>query len=368
MSSSGQMSRRRFLAVVGGAGGALGVAGLGGWRLLGGREGSASTVGGPTVDPRAETVEIQPGFVDATVWNGELLTLRANPIGTGIVLHSETTGADHPVDAPDGFTARCVGTLGEELAICGHQVAEAGSITIDAGPRYEDLALHADVLSEVLRAQPDLPEAISHTHVYVEYAPSMLIAPHLDEWTLHKARVSGVEGGSIGAIFSDSQMLALDSYAIAEIPDSIVASVLVPAHGFRDDELLQTAVQFPIDHGTVWGRSHDGTNELLIVSDHLGTRIYGVDGRTRLDIGRDSHLLGLDAEGEDSRVAIRLADGRRELREYSGADESRRTKLEPASRIIHRLSGDVTISATASKSPIVAMSQAPAVGRMTEPA
>lgn len=353
MSNTRPMSRRRFLAVVGGASGALGLAGLSGWRLLSGRDGSGSAAEGFAVDPGMEIVEVQPGFVDATAWGEELLTLRADNVGKGIVLRSEITGTNHPVDAPDGFAARCVGTIGGELVICGHRVMETGSITFEAGPEYNSLTDYAGSLAQVLHSQPDPPEAVPHTHAYVEFAPSMLVASRLDEWDFYSAQVSGVQGGSIGAIFSDSEMVAVDVYAIAEVPDSIEASALIPISDPRTENHKPAVVKVPVDHGAIWGTGHDGTSELLIVSDRSGTNIYDTDGAIRLSIADDSRLLGLSAFGDAASIALALADGQREVRHFRGSTEIGSSRLDPRSHIVHRVSSAVTVATSGAKLPIV---------------
>lgn len=352
MSSTRAMSRRRFLAVIGSAGSVLGVAGLGGWRLLAGRDYSGSSAGWFAVDPGVEVVEVQPGFVDAAVWGEELLTLRTDPAGTRIVLRSEITGTDYPVDAPEGFAARCVGTIDGEFVIGGHQVMETGSITFEAGPEYNSLAKHAGSLAKALQSQPESPEAVPHTHAYVEFAPSMLVASRLGDWGFYGTQVSEVQGGSIGAIFSDSEMAAVDVYAIAEVPDSIEAAALISISDSRSRRSISAVAQVPIDHGAIWGTSHDGTSELLLVSDRDGTRIYDTDGAVRLSITDDSRLLGVSASGNDTSIAVASGDGQRELRHYHGSAEISRSRLEPRIPIVHRVSSAVTVAATEAKSPI----------------
>ena len=304
--------------------------------------------------------------MDAAVWDDELLTLRMSPAGSGIVLRSETTGQDHPVDAVDGFTARCVGTINGEVVICGHRVTDTDSITFEAGPEYNSLAEQAGSLATALKSQPDSPEAVPHTHTYVEFAPSMLVASRLGDWEFYEAQVSGIQGGSIGAIFSDSEMAAVDVYTIAEVPDSIVASALISISDPRSKTAVPAVAQVPIDHGVIWGTSHDGMSELLVVSDRDGTRIYDTDGTVRLSITDGSRLLGLSALGNDMSMAAASSDGQRELRHYRGSAEVGRLRLGPRTPIVHRVSSAVTVAATEAKVPIASAARS-AKSSETEP-
>ena len=231
MSSSSQpMSRRRFLAVVGGTGGALGVAGLGGWRLFGGAGGSqAQTLAAAGVDAGVEVVEVEAGFVDATVWDDQLLTLRAAPDGPGIVLHSETTGQDHPVQTPEGFTARCVGVIDDTIVIGGHREIETGQVSFEAGTDYETLLKLAGPEAEALLSQPGRPAAAPHQRTLRGKFASLVITRDIGSWTSHEVLLPDRTGGSVAAVLERSGTLAMDHYRFPSEADSNYEAVLIGA-------------------------------------------------------------------------------------------------------------------------------------------
>ena len=231
MSSTQPMSRRRFLAVVGGTGGALGVAGLGGWRLLGGGEGSGPAAGGLAVDPGVEIVEVQPGFADATVWNDELLTLRAATDGSGIVLRSETTDTDHPVDAPDGFAARCVGVIDDTIVIGGHRNVEFARTAFESGIEYETLLRSAGPQAQTLLDQPSRPITYPHEHVSIGRSATVTHTNDLEAWRNQTINMSDGTGASLATIFPSSVTFALERYSDPEHADSIYEVALVNFDG-----------------------------------------------------------------------------------------------------------------------------------------
>jgi len=346
--SSGQMSRRKFLAVVGGAGGALGVAGLGSWRLLGGGAGSASAAGGFAVDPGAEVVEIQTGFVDATVWNDDLLTLRASPAGTGIVLRSETTGSEHPVGVPEGFTARCVGVIDDTIVIGGHQAISTGQITFEEGEDFRSLAAAAGPQAEILLGAPLPSPPVAHTHTFVDLHPSVAVSDELDTWTNTSLFFDGF-GGSCTAVADKNGTLVLDRYADAEVPDSVfeIASVAVP-NGLTFDA-LRIGGAIEVDHGGVWGTVYGDQGELLVVADRYGIRSLGPDGEPTFSLEEPYSLLGINVVGATSAVAVEDSFGERHIIEFRNGIQVAQRPLGSNELVLHRVSKSLTIASQGRK-------------------
>lgn len=342
MNSSGPMSRRRFLAVVGGAGGALGMAGLSGWRLLGGGDGSVSAAGGLAVDPGVEIVEVQSGFVDATVSNDELLTLRASNAGTGIVLRSETTGTDHPVDGPDGFTARCVGVIDGTIIIGGHRNVKTGQMAFRADADYEQMLRAAGRQSASLLAQPRRPAAVPHVHVEYERRAVAVSTVDLSEWNHNEVKFSDGTNGSIAAILEHSSAMAMDHYFYPEHTDSIYEVALVGASSMLSGEPEFAVPTQEIDHGAVWGSVGVLPHEVVIVSDRHGIRGYRTTGELEFSIVDGSRLLGVHARGSELNVAVSGPNGIRESRLYAAGEEMAR---EPAGNLaFHQISSRISLA------------------------
>lgn len=349
--SSGPMSRRRFLAVVGGAGGALGVAGLGGWRLLGGSDSPPPAVGGFAVDPGVEIVEVQTGFVDATVWNDDLLTLRASPAGTGIVLRSETTGTEHPVDAPEGFAARCVGVIDDTIVIGGHQAISTGQITFEEGEDFRSLAAAAGPQAEILLGAPLQSPPVAHTHTFVDLHPSVAVSDELDTWTNTSLFFDGF-GGSCAAVADRNGTLVLDRYADAEVPDSVfeVASVAVPRGAAFDELRINGTVQ--VDHGGAWGTSYGDRGDLLLVVDRYGIRSFGPDGKLTFSLEEPHSLLGVNVVGEMSSVTVEDSLGERQMIEFRDGKQIARSPLGPNEPVLHRVAKDLIIASAGKSSRV----------------
>ncbi|MCY3859045.1 MAG: hypothetical protein OXG25_09060 [Gammaproteobacteria bacterium] len=340
--SSGQMSRRKFLAVVGGAGGALGVAGLGSWRLLGGGAGSASAAGGFAVDPGVEVVEVASGFADAAVWKDELLTLRAGPVGSGIVLRSETTGTDHPVDTPVGFTARCVGVIDDTLIIGGHQDVDTGQMTFQADADYEQLLRAAGSQSALLLAQPHRPIARPHVHTDHERRAVGISTADLEEWKSEEVKFSDGTNGSIAAILEHSSLAALDHYSYPGHTDSIYEVAL-----FRISSMLSGTAEFvapaqEVDHGAVWGAVGTWPHDVVVVSDRYGTRGYRATGELEFSIGDGSRLLGVRSIGTELEAYVSGFDSAKHSRIYASGEEVARRPMNDLA--LHQVAPDISLA------------------------
>ena len=356
MSSTQPMSRRRFLAVVGGTGGALGVAGLGGWRLLGGGEGSGPAAGGFAVDPGVEIVEVEPGFADATVWNDELLTLRAATDGSGIVLRSETTDTDHPVDAPDGFAARCVGVIDDTIVIGGHRNVEFARTAFESGIEYETLLRSAGPQAQTLLDQPSRPIAYPHEHVSIGRSATVTHTNDLEAWRNQTINMSDGTGASVATIFPSSVTFALERYSDPEHADSVYEVALV---NFNPAEFKSTSTgislvvndahpSFRIDHGSVWGSATGFGTDLIVVGDRSGMTCYSDLGQRVFVLDDGSYLLGIHATDNLVRATVYNPNNEHEVREFdnTGAEIER----YPASgAVIHQAKADIILAASLGK-------------------
>lgn len=340
--SSGQMSRRKFLAIVGGAGGALGVAGLGSRRLLGGGDGSASPAAVFAVDPGVEIVEVAPGFVDAAVWNDDLLTLRAGPAGTGIVLRSETTGTEHPVDAPDGFAARCVGVIDDTVVVGGHQDVETGQMTFRADADYEQLLRAAGSQSARLLAQPHRPIARPHVHTDHERRAVGISTVDLEEWTSEEVKFSDGTNGSIAAILEHSSLAALDHYSYPGYTDSIYEVALLGISSILSGTAEFAAPAQEVDHGAVWGAVGTWPHDVVVVSDRYGTRGYRATGELEFSIEDGSRLLGVRSIGTQLEAYVSGLGIARHSRIYASGEEIARRPMNDL--MLHQVAPDISVA------------------------
>ena len=144
-----------------------------------------------------------------------------------MLLRAELSGAEHQVDTPAGFAGRCVGTVGDTVVVCGHRVIETGRMTFEAGTDYRTLIADAGPMSELLLGEPEYPTMSGHTYVLVERFPSLLSSNDLVTWGHFDLPLVDGRGGSFGAVLDRGGVLAADSYAIAEIPDSVYETTLI---------------------------------------------------------------------------------------------------------------------------------------------
>lgn len=348
--SSGQMSRRKFLAVVGGAGGALGVAGLGSWRLLGGGTGAASPAERFAVDPGVEVVEVAPGFVDAAVWEGDLFTLRAGPVGSGIILRSETTGTDHPVNTPDRFTARCVGVIDDTIIVGGHREVEAGRMSFEEGTSYETLLRLAGAEATALLSQPVRPVAHAHEHTIVNKITSLATSEDIGKWNARDVVLPDNTGGSIAAVLERSGALALDHYRFPSSADSNYEAVLIDAAGALKGLGQLRNWSKSVDHGSIISSASGPSNDVVIVSDRYGIRCFDHDGIGVFDFD-DGLLYAVQPLSGDlsdvTAVGVITFEGKVETRFYSYGTEF----ASPVSVMLltHQISPHVTLAAPAGR-------------------
>ena len=381
-------NRRRFLAVVGGAGSSLLLSGRAavaqpsdagdqpgpnepgtgeppagtdpsdaGQPGTGAPDTGAPNEGGPGGgDPgpgeaRAEVVEVASGFVDATSWQDDLLTLRQGP--KGMLVRSELAKRDHAVNLPDGFAGRCLGTHEDLLVIGGHRVVQTGTTTFKAGTPYETLLAQAGSESKILLAQPGRPIVRPYRHVFIERFPALLVTSDLKQWEPLDLQLRTGTGGSFGAVLERGGVLAADHYGIAEVPDSVIEVSLITLADAIYGRLSAARNSIPLDHGSLWGASDTGTSDLLLVADRTGTIGYDNQNQTVLSLTADTRLLGVNSVDDAIDVAIETPDGARQIQRFQGGTRSRTVAISADDLIPHRISSDVLIAAPDGKHALI---------------
>ena len=374
MRSSG-MNRRRFLVLVGGAGGSW-LAAACGRDDIGADGGSLGSSGSsPSQDSAAEAppsaatglrpsdadgwvdeagvavVAVEPGLVDMTGWQGEFLTLRPDP--AGMMVRSESTGRDYAVAVPDGFAGRCMGAHGDLLAVCGHRVVHTGYMTFEAGTPYEELLDQAGPHAGLLVAQPNRPDVRPYRHEFIERFPALIVTDNLLDWELFDLSLHAGTGGSLGAVVERGGVLAADHYAFAEVPDSVFEASLISLGDAVAGRVSAVPGAVPVDHGSLWGAGDTGTSGLVVVADRRGVRAYDDERQPVLSIDDDAALLGIDASGGLLDVAVETSDGRREIRRFRGGVQQAAVGMQPSDPIRHRVSEDVTVVSANGKQSMI---------------
>lgn len=353
MTSESLISRRRFLATVG-ATGITAAAGLGGWRLLTGKESSAATapisvISQEQAEPDLVIVEVEPRFVDATVWDGQLFTLRTGADGTDIVVRAETTGEDYAVEASLNFEARCIGAINDTMIIGGHQTAIAGHLAYEPGPSYPELISLGGADAQPLLNEPVQPTPERYEHQLLTYVPTVMKAREVSDWTLADLRVDQPLAGSCGAILEDSGTIAIDHYLDAETPDSIFEVLLVDGTGRLGDTPSNPQVGLHVDHGHIWGTAFDGTQDLLIVTDRTGTRGVTKSAEALFELDPSFVLLAVNASDEALSLAVESSDRGREVWEFCNQEYHQSTRVGQGTTTLHRVSRDLVIASASGK-------------------
>ena len=341
MTSGTPISRRRFLAVIGGAG-ITTVAGWGSWRLLTDSRPTPTLDGDlREIEPSVEIVEVQPGFTDATVWRGQLFTLRAGSDNGSVTLRSETIGTDHTVHTPHGFTARCLGVIEDSIAVGGHQLVMTETVSFDHGTDYESLLASAGAESQRLRDQPWRATASRHRHQFSERLPMLIASEELISWSQDSFRSEDEFGGAVGAFVGGNSTIAIDRYVFADSPDSLfqveVGDIeqLLVRNG--DVEVIT------VNHGGIWGTCHDGSGPILVIGDTLGTVGYEANGLQRFKISPDESLLGAHAGSHGLHVDVLSADGRRLVRYFEDGEAIGIREKLAESPIVHQLDSGLAV-------------------------
>ena len=347
MTSGTPISRRRFLAVIGGTGVAA-ASGFGSWKLLIGSQGPEPMrpiIGSGSVPPELniDIVEVQPGFVDATVWNDELFTLRVESAGT--VLRSETTGTDYPVDTPGAFTARCIGVTDDIVIIGGHQRIAAGSLVYESGPPYRQLVNLGGADAEALLSEPARFTASPHEHLLVDHVPSIITAREMGVWRTGQLRTVDPLAGSCGAVLENSGTLAIDHYLDAESPDSIYEVVLMDVASALAESVSVPTAAVAIDHGHIWGTAFDGKQDLLVITDRTGTRGLDDIGSVKFELEPSIVLEAINPSGQLLDLTVEISDGSQERWTLSGQFPHQTIDAAPASGASHRISRDIVVVA-----------------------
>lgn len=351
------LSRRRFLVVVGGSGALLLSGRLGVERSLAAESTNNEvrtdkTPADGSARSRVQVVNVESGFVDATSWQGELLTLRPGP-SSGMVIRAELTEVDYKVDVPDGFAGRCLGAHGKLLIIGGHRVVHTHTTTFEAGTSYESLLTQAGPEAVRLTTQPERPVVRAYQHEFVERFPALLVTQDLREWKHFDVPIQEGTGGSFGAVLERGGVLAADHYAFAEVPDSVVEASLISFADAVGGRVTTVRDAIPLDHGALWGASDTGSSGLVIVADRVGIRGYTNTKQVLLSLDGDHKLLGINPEDGHLKAAVKTRDGAHKIKKFRSGLEKETTTLADTALIKHRISPDVTIAAPDGKHALI---------------
>ncbi|WP_419932389.1 hypothetical protein [Candidatus Poriferisodalis sp.] len=297
-----------------------------------------------------QVVEVEPGFVDAAVWGDELLTLRAAADGSGIVLRSETAGAEYPVDAPAGFASRCVGVVDDTLVIGGHAFVDGDPIDYQAGPDIVELLRHAGSEAVALASQPGIPEFEAHFYTPIELVASVIATQDLRRWTAADVSFTDGTGGSIAGVLERTGSLALDHFESSDTADSNYEARLLDARSALGGNAVYRSWTLPIDHGLIWGVASARWGDIVIVSDRHGTR--AMDDRGRLAFELDDAAIyavqPIDSEvGEVVAVGVLQESGIAETRLFQHGDEF--MSIADALLVSHQVAQDIAMAAPVGK-------------------
>ena len=328
------MNRRRFLVLVGGAGGAA---------LVGSR--ALADVGARPESGTAplEVVAVETGFVDATVWEGELVTMR--PSALGATLRFERESRDVAVAIPVGFGARCVGAHGRVLIIGGHRVLEDAPVSFKAGPSYSGLLEAAGDQSALLAAQPSPPEQpVAHSHIAKRHHPALYASSDLSDWKLIDMPSSRYSGGAVGAILEQAGLVAVNGFVDDEVPDSASAVELVALDGAAQGRSIPQHTPLAASHGALWGTAQAPGSELVVVSDLYSIRAMTVTGGEAFRLPLGHQLLAVNVVGQSYEVALRLPAGQRQIMTVAVDGTTRDKALDSDTLIRHGVSPDVVVA------------------------
>ena len=348
--SPSAMNRRRFLALVGGAGGALVVPGCGRDEAaprMGPDTGAFRTDEGPgletatagtadstlnegsrfagidgcakddkdrradAIDSSLEIVSIADGFTDATVWQDQLVTLRPSQLGAS--LRFEQEGIERNVVLSDGFEPLCIGTHGSNLVIGGCHEVEDGTLSFQAGRPYRELLEGAGEEAAFLLSHASLSvEPVGHTDVIRRYRPAIHVSSDLNDWMMLDISGSVYLGGAVGAIAEGAGVAAVNRYMDDTIPDSAVLVEFLDVAGILRGQTTQRYPAMPSIHGALWGTAQAPDREVVVVSDVRGTRAMTLTGEQQFALPRFHQLLGVHILDSSYEVSVRLPSGQRQ--------------------------------------------------------
>ena len=342
------MHRRRFLIALAGTGAAvaLGSRFVPSWLST-----DELIVANPLArfQDELEIVTVEPGFVDATTWRGELLTLRAAPGEGGITVVFETDAREYPVSAPDGFVARALGTNGGNLLVAGHRVVNGGEIDLSSNSSYEQLLADAGAQASALMGQPGRPSVHPGIHVFAERRPEVALTADLDDWSHQGYVFRDGTAGSISSVLDSAGRICVDHWFDSEIPDSIVSAEFIDTNTLLSGREAPPRAIVPIDHGHTWGKCSNGESEFILIQDRDGIRGVTPDGTVRFEIADEAHLLGVNASGTTSAVDIQLIRGPREIWVFEGAVETERIRRGEDDPVLHRFGDDIYMATGTAK-------------------
>ena len=328
------MNRRRFLVLIGGVGGALAVDSYALAETLALED---------SLVPVIEPIVIDPGFVDATVWDNKLVTLR--PDSLGIILRFENEARNIPVPVPDGFGAKCVGVHSRYFIVAGYRTLEDPPVHFKAESSYRRLLEVSGEESSRLSAQPSPPpQPTEHTIVAQRYRPAVYVTVDFSEWKLVEIPNSEYPGGVVGAFLEREGVVAVSRYVDDQSPDS---SAIVELLDLADALRGVRTVRYPTldaSHGSLWGVAQDASTELVVVVDFNGTRASTVNGQNVFDLPRYHRLLAANSSDQTHKVAFLTPSGERKLSTIGPGGQTVTETLDVDTLIEHGVSPDIIVA------------------------
>ena len=286
---------------------------------------------------------VEGGFMDATVWQGQLVTLRRSPRGATLWLEQNQTRRSVPL--LNRFEALSVGSYDGALVLGGYRMVEDGPVPLRAGRPYRELIEAAGSESAVLLAEPFPPvEPESHSHVPLRYRPAVIVSDDLSDWTLVEVTSTRYPGGAAGAIVEREGILAVTGYIDDEVPDSASAVELFDLGDVLRGSSSPQFQSLPSVHGSLWGTVQAVDSELVVVSDLDGTRAMTLIGEQVFSVPRFDDLLGVHLVDESYNVAVRRSSGSQVLMTVRSDGETSIVDVDPELPVLHSVSPYVVVA------------------------
>ncbi|WP_423919201.1 hypothetical protein [Candidatus Poriferisodalis sp.] len=352
MSSQPQMTRRRFLVIVGGAAGMAAV-GRHAYAAAGeddnvpnsDKDGAPDRDGAPD-EPEPQRIVVGEGLIDATVWGGSLVTLRNGD--TGFFVRDEQREVDYSIGAPDNVQIFCIAASGRLLIAGGHLIREFEPVTFKSGQPYTDLLANAGGEAERLKNQPGAPpQPVGFTFRPTSHRPVLLVSPDGDEWKQVEFSLDPLPGGTVGAILEAESAVAVLRYVDSSITDSGIAVDLVSLDEALQGNTVEHATSLPVSHGGIWGTYQGPSGSVVLTTGHSGVQGRLPAGDTAFALPDEEHLLGVNYTEGGYQVAVQLPTGERVLKTFKTPYTATAQKLTAEDLVLHGVSPEVIIGSSA---------------------
>ena len=345
MSGEPMLSRRRFLVIVGASAGAV-VLGRHAYAAPG--DGVGRPDAGVSGKPNGgfTPIVVDDGLIDATVWNGSLLTLRNG--ASGYFVRDEQRGTDHSVDVPENVQVFCVAAAGRRLIVGGHLVRQYEPIVFKSGQPYQGLLANAGAEAQRLMGQPSAPPQPSgFTLRPTSHRPVLLATQDGVEWKQVEVSPEPEPGGTVGAILEDAGVVAVVRYADSADADSGIAVDLLSLENALLGRPAEPSVILPVSHGGLWGSFQGPSGGLIVTSSSDGLSAVDSDGMQAFQFPRGEQLLGLSLADGRYKAAVELPSGQLAIKTIGSGLRTTSRPLTPGERILHGVSPDVLVGSAA---------------------